>query len=53
MVLRGSGKWMSVLLNCLYLFSVSNTVLFWQLNQIGRLKIETMKLCLDRAGRVH
>lgn len=41
---------MSVLLNCLGL--VSNTVLVWQLNQIGTLKIETMKLYMDRAGRV-
>lgn len=27
--------------------------LLWQLNQIERLKIETMKLCMDRAGRIH
>lgn len=37
----------------MYLFSVSNTVLFQQLNQSGRLKIETMKLYVDRAGKVH
>lgn len=45
---------MSVLLNCSYLFAVSNAVLFWQLDQVGsRLKTETMKLYVGRAGRVY